>query len=167
MKTRRRLISFILLNILVSAATMLLILSIWSASFPNNSQNPVSLGGGEDNSGAAAPQDNAPISAASGQLEITRVVGAGDLASERIEILHVGEQEIVLEGWSLVDEQGNQYFFPNLKLASQGSVIVFTKAGMDIVVELYWGLDGPVWESGEVATLLDPSGTAQATYTVP
>ncbi|MCH7662685.1 MAG: lamin tail domain-containing protein, partial [Chloroflexi bacterium] len=96
-----------------------------------------------------------------------RIVGAGDLGSERIVIHHVGEIEISLEGWRLRDEDGNEYIFPNLTMVGQGSVTLFSKVGTNTVVELYWGLEATVWETGEVATLLDPDGNPQATYIVP
>jgi hypothetical protein len=46
-------------------------------------------------------------------------------------------------------------------------VNVFTKEGSNTVSELYWGLDQPVWKSGEIATLRDPAGEVRATYLIP
>jgi UDP:flavonoid glycosyltransferase YjiC (YdhE family) len=45
-----------------------------------------------------------------------------------------------------------------------GRVLPFEKV---TVIDLYWGLNDPVWESGEEAQLLDPSGNVRAVYTVP
>jgi len=174
MRSRKRNLSFLALNVFVSLITTLVVLNLWVGRnfLPADDERSggVNLAGQpEANGPESETRDGAnfPGAVTSGQLEIRRIVGAGDLASERIEILHVGEKEVLLDGWSLIDEQGHQYFFPILKLAPQGSITVFTKSGVDIVVELYWGSTEPVWESGEVATLLDPSGIPQATYTVP
>ena len=66
-----------------------------------------------------------------------------------------------------VDAQGNTFLFPALTMFNGGAVTVFTQPGANTVVELYWGLDVPIWEEGEQASLLDPDGTVQATFTVP
>ena len=44
---------------------------------------------------------------------------------------------------------------------------VWTAAGSNSVVDLYWGHQGPVWESGETATLKDADGKVRDTYEVP
>ena len=167
MKKRRRLFSFLLLNVVVSAVTMWLVLSIWFQSSTPDSVGGISLDGGSSNPSGDNTQTPSSPAQASGQLEITRIVGAGDLESERIEIHHVGESEISLQGWRLRDEDGNEYLFPNLTMVGQGSVTLFSKVGTNTVVELYWALEETVWETGEVATLLDPDGNPQAAYTVP
>ena len=167
MKKRRRLFSFLLLNVIVSAVTMWVVLSIWFQPTVSDSVGGISLDGVQSNSDQADPQEPSSLAQATGQLEITRIVGAGDLGSERIEVHHVGESEISLQGWRLRDEDGNEYLFPNLTMVGQGSVTLFSKVGTDTVVELYWGLEETVWETGEVATLLDPNGNPQATYVVP
>jgi hypothetical protein len=46
-------------------------------------------------------------------------------------------------------------------------VTIFSRVGTSTVVELYWGLDEPIWTPGEKAFLLDPQGDIQAVYTIP
>ena len=115
---------------------------------------------------AASEEDNA-ITVPLGQLEINSIVGAGDITNERVNIRHIGKDEISLEGWQLVDEQGNAYHFPALTMFSGGAVTVYTKAGTDRVVELFWGLEAAVYSEGEQVVLMDPEGNPQAVYTVP
>ena len=101
------------------------------------------------------------------QLEIVNVVAAGTLADERVVIRLSGEGELALRDWYLQDEDGNLYVFPELTLFKDGAVTVYTKAGTNNVVELFWGLGAAVWEPGETVSLVDPEGNEQATYQIP
>ena len=101
------------------------------------------------------------------QLEIPVVVGAGNLEDERVVIKLEGEGELYLENWQLEDEDGSVYVFPQLTLFKGGAVSVFTKAGVDSVVKLHWGLGETVWDVGEIVSLIDPQGEVQTTYRVP
>ncbi len=101
------------------------------------------------------------------QIEIVTLVAAGNLTDERVVLRLNGDGELALRGWSLQDEDGNLYVFPELTLFKDGAVTVYTKAGTNNVVELFWGLGQSVWESGETVSLVDPQGTEQATYIIP
>ena len=102
-----------------------------------------------------------------GSVVIDTVIGAGDLNSEAIILKHRGEGELPLAGWKLEDEQGNVYTFPQLVLFRNGAVSVYTMAGTDTVVDLYWGLQEAVWGSGEKVTLRDAQGQVRNTYLIP
>jgi hypothetical protein len=68
----------------------------------------------------------------------------------------------------VADEDGHVYTFGQVTLFGDGAgVLVHTETGQDNSTDLYWGLEEPVWESGEVVTLLDAGGEAQATFAVP
>ena len=95
------------------------------------------------------------------------VVGVGDLASERVQLRGIGEGSLDLTGWRLRDEDNHEYTFPKITLFPNGAVNVYTSAGVDTVVALYWGASSSVWRSGESVTLLDDSGNVQATFEVP
>lgn len=160
---------YLLLNVVVSALTTWIVVSLMLRA----SLIPAGLGAPE---GAAQPavEESAPVQDSGPneiiipeQLEINSVIGAGDLENERVLIQHVGSVELSLEGWQLVDEQGNTYTFPALRMFTGGAVTVYTRVGTDNVVELYWGLDLPIYEEGETITLMDPDGIPQAVYTVP
>jgi LysM repeat protein len=101
------------------------------------------------------------------EIEIVTVVAAGNLADERVVLRLNGDGELALLGWSLQDEDGNLYVFPELTLFKDGAVTVYSKAGTNNVVELFWGLGKAVWESGETVSLVDPQGNEQASYVIP
>lgn len=106
----------------------------------------------------------------SGSVVIDSVIGAGDLDSEHLVLEQRGKGELSLVGWRLEDGQGNIYIFPQfpqLILYEDGAVNIYTKAGTNTVIEIYWGLDHPVWESGDTVSLKDPQGNVRATYQVP
>ena len=102
-----------------------------------------------------------------GLVEIVSVIGAGDLETERVYLRGLGEETLSLTGWRLIDEDNNQYIFPQLTLFSNGAVNIYTGSGVDTVVALYWNLSAPVWRPGENVVLLDSSGEIQATSIVP
>ena len=98
---------------------------------------------------------------------IQNIFGIGDIENEEVVIQRAGEGELWLDGWSLVDEDGNTYSFPKLLLNKDGAVTLYTKNGIDFVIKLYWGQDQAVWQNGETATILDPEGAFRATYQIP
>ena len=105
-----------------------------------------------------------------GTVIIDSVIGVADLSSERVLLKHRGEGELSLAGWSLEAEGGEVYSFsqfPEMTLFGGGAVNVYTKAGVDTVVDLYWGLEHPIWNSGATVTLKDSQGNARHTYTIP
>jgi len=114
----------------------------------------------------SATNDQIAIEAGA-EIEIVAIVGVGDLASERVELGDLKGEKHALEGWYLEDEDGNRYVFPQATLYENGKIRVNTKSGNDSAINLYWGLEEPVWEPGEFATLYDPEGNPQAAYQVP
>ncbi len=108
-----------------------------------------------------APADNSPA-----KLEIRGVDGAGVLETETVRLLNNGGVA-VMAGWTLDDGQGQVYRFPSgFTLYNGGRVNVYSKAGLDNVIELYWGLPSPVWTAGKTITLRDPAGTVQSTFKI-
>lgn len=101
------------------------------------------------------------------QVGILAVIGAGDLGTERVVLRQIGDAQVPLAGWSLRTETGDTYLFPQLSLFRGGAVSVHSAAGVDSVVDLYWGRDQAAWQSGAVVNLLDPQGNVHATYTIP
>ncbi len=151
----KRLIVYVIINVIVSALTTLLVLIIWTKVTFSGAPNIVASSGG------AAP-------AALGDLaSINAVIGAGDLANERVVIQQIGDQDVSLAGWVLRDGNGNVYRFPALVLHPGAAVDVYTATGEDTATSLYWDRSVAVWSSGEQATLQDASDHQQAAYTVP
>jgi len=111
-----------------------------------------------------------PTAVPEGVIVIKNVVGAGDINTERVLLKFTGEGELSMVGWRLEDQDGNRFEFPQtpaLTLFTDGAVYIFTKPGTNSVIELFWGKDQPVWQSGEVLALLDSEGKVRANYTIP
>lgn len=98
---------------------------------------------------------------------IDSVIGAGDLASERVFLKRVGPGEISLTGWELVAENGETFTFPQLILFESGAVFIHTKEGQTTAVTLYWELDHAVWKSGDIVVLIDDLGEVHTSYEIP
>lgn len=106
----------------------------------------------------------------SGELivEITAVTGSGRLSEEAVQITNKGGQPIALLDWQLADADGFVYTFGPITLFGDGSAIqLHTETGIDTLTNLYWGLETPIWASGELVTLSNSEGNIQATYQIP
>jgi LysM repeat protein len=100
-------------------------------------------------------------------ISIAYVIGAGDLNSERVRLERVGEGTLSLAGWKLHDEDGNQFTFPQLSLFPGAVVDLYSGAGRDTAMALYWGLPEAIWSPGETVSLLDGQDQLRAVYVVP
>ncbi len=159
----KRLVRYLVINIIVSALTTLLVLLVWNRL--TAPELPEGLAGPGAATEAASP--TATLGDFGGQLALASIIGAGNLDSERVRLEHVGDQDLSLAGWHLEDEDGNRYSFPALVLHPGGAISLFSRSGDDSVIELYWDRTEPVWEAGEQARLVDPEGETQAEYIVP
>jgi hypothetical protein len=61
-------------------------------------------------------------------------------------------------GYSLEDEAGHRYEFPDRVFTRGQPLKLHTGTGMDTSSDLYWGSSSPMWEDGDTAFLLDPQG---------
>lgn len=129
---------------------------------PLETENPA-----EDTQPPPAATGEAPSAQGNSQVVVDSVIGAGDLNSERVLVKNSGAGELSMQGWQLLEEEGEVFTFPRLTLFADGAVYVHTRAGQPTVVDLYWGLDAPVWVTGETVVLLDDLGEVRATYRVP
>ena len=107
--------------------------------------------------GTPIPEPSAsPVPA--GQVRISDVLGRGNLIAEIVVIFNTG-RPIRLKDWTLSDDQGHIFTFPDLFLGAEGNVRVHTTGGQNSVTDLYWGQSTAVWaEPGDVATLRDANG---------
>lgn len=100
-------------------------------------------------------------------MAIYTVVGAGVLENEHVVLICTGDGELSLEGWRLVDGEGSVYHFPQLTLYKGGTINLYTRSGEDTVVDLFWGLNSSIWNSGKTVSLYSAQNELRAVYTIP
>jgi hypothetical protein len=165
MSRQRRLLNYILINIFVSACVTGTILFWYDRNYravlaPPPQPDATLVGGGAAPQAVLPPDQEVPV-------EIVSVVGAGTLGAEVVVVRYNGEGQLDMLNWQLKDDDGNIFTFPQLTLYTNGAVQVHTASGTNTVVDLYWDLRNPIWESGEVAELYDPGNSLRAMYRVP
>jgi hypothetical protein len=162
---RRQLFLYLLLNVFISACVTGAILFWYDRNYRSVSLSAVQPAVPSDNQEVASaatldPKTNIPV-------EIVSIIGAGTLSAEWVVVRYEGESQINLANWELKDDDGNVFVFPQLVLHTNGAVQVHTTSGTNTVIDLYWGAGDPIWQSGEEAQLVDPSGNVRAVYKVP
>ncbi|MFU8826931.1 MAG: lamin tail domain-containing protein [Brevefilum sp.] len=176
MGKRSRAVWFILVNILISASITLSVLWLWERAHPRPevliSCPPATAVADSPNSddgtttvleeAVSLPNLNEDLA-----INIRTIVGAGDLTVEYVEIINQGQNPADLTAWQLAGQNGQTFTFPALILNSGGAIKVFSKAGTNSVIELFWQSDQPIWRSGEAARLMDATGELVSTYTIP
>ncbi len=151
--TRRRLVLYLLLNALVSIVVSGAILFIYDRAYHKT----------DCGTGVTIPT----LVADDVKIDIVSISGTGVLASETVVIQNNGSETVLLTGWTLKDNEGNIYTFPQLSLYPGGTVQVHTGSGKDTASDLYWQRSSPVWESGILAALYDTQNIARAFFRVP
>ena len=100
-------------------------------------------------------------------IKILTIVGVNDLATEHLQIQSLSPESLSLEGWRLETNDGQVYNFPKITLFEHGAVDLYTRAGINSVVALYWGRSTPIFQSGDQAVIYDSEGNVQAVYSIP
>lgn len=178
MKSWKQILPYLLLNIVVSALTTLAVLWGWErtrqASPPTNDppENEISSA---PKLTTTSPQQP-PLSVAVAEptlipldqivIEIENVFGVGDINNEVVRLKRLGDGELSLAGWLLRNQRGNSYTFPNLNFIT-GAIEVYTRVGVDTVIELHWGREQAAWRAGEMVQLFDSEGNLRASYQIP
>jgi len=155
MESRQRLVTYLLINIIVSA------LVAGSVIFYYDRTHKVDCTPALPNSSTGLP-GTGDIN-----VSIVGVIGAGALADEQIIIRNDGATELGLAGWYFTDNKGVTYIFPQLTLYPGVKMQLHSAAGKDTPTDLYWGQTAPVWASGELAALYDNHSIVRAFYRVP
>jgi hypothetical protein len=171
MRTFKRMLPYLIINILVSAATTLGVLYWWDQNravepLPVVTQmTPIAA----NPEASPQPPRIIPTPPPLGEpiIEINNIFGVGDLETEAVRLQRLGEGELWLTGWQLKDGDGNVYIFPELLLNKDGAVEVNSRAGTDTVIELHWGLNQAAFRSGEEVSLVDPQGNLRSTFIIP
>ena len=91
------------------------------------------------------------------------------LNDEYVDFKNVHGESVDLTGWTVEDEAGYTYQFPDgFSLADGDTVRVHTGDGTDSSTDLYWGRGSAVWNnSGDTAYLYDANGELVQKYTYP
>ncbi len=157
---RRRLVPYLLLNVLVSALVTGGILYFYDRAYRAD------CGGAPIIPTLPLPANATPL-ADQVHVDIVSIIGAGSPVSEIVVIQNTGPEAVVLTGWRLQDSHGAVYLFPQLTLHPGASVQVHTASGVDTAIDLYWGGSTSIWQAGEIASLYDSQGILRALYRVP
>jgi hypothetical protein len=155
MKSRRRLVSTLLINIFVSALVTGTVIFFYDRAHRADCNTALPI---------VVP---IPTGKADLHVNIAGVIGVGNLTDERMVIQNDGTEEAVLTGWTLTDNKGLIYTFPQLMLHPGAKVQVHTASGKDSPTDLYWDRPSPVWASGELIAIYDTHAIARAFYRVP
>ncbi len=129
-----------------------------------NQTAPISESGSREATAANQPIIPTPENP---DIRIVSIVGVDDLATEHIQIRSMSSEALPLEGWRLETNNGLIFTFPNITLFEYGAVDLYTRAGINSVVALYWGRSTPVFQSGAQAVIYDADGNVQAVYSIP
>jgi LysM repeat protein len=102
------------------------------------------------------------------QIEITDVIGAGQLAAEAVQIVNSGSRQVALQGWKLASDQGVIYTFGQVTLFGEGAgILVHSATGRDGPTDLYWNRETAVWQPGARVTLLNAEDEIVSTFVIP
>ncbi|MFF8265630.1 lamin tail domain-containing protein [Streptomyces virginiae] len=80
------------------------------------------------------------------------------LNREWVEIKNTGRHSVNLRGFTLTDQQGNRYRFPDFRLDGRSAVKVHTGQGRDTRHDLYQDRSRQIWNDRDTATLRDNRG---------
>lgn len=122
----------------------------------------------------APTEATAEPSATLGEVSITKpvvyirqVFAPGKLDEEGIEVWNSSENDANLTGWTLSNDKGETYTFPNFQLPPYGTVRIATTSGTDTSDTLFWGKTYPVLVYyDDVFRLRSGNGEVQAVYTL-
>ena len=165
---------YLILTILVSAATTLGVLTVWDRVHRN--ELPVlptflpTITAGPTTAAPVAEASATPAPAGETLIEISTIVGATDPKLEYVLLKRTGKGDLNLAGWTLSNEHEAVFTFPDkpaLVLYKGGAVQIHTGSGSDTPTEMYWNRTDAAWKPGEWATLKDAQGTVRAHYQVP
>jgi len=97
---------------------------------------------------------------------VLQVLNPGEPGNEMVQIVNQGAF-VRLTGWTLSDEAGTAYTFPDFSLWGGGAVNIHTSGGSNTTTDLYWGRPNPVWEVGSTVMLKNAGGEVLVALVVP
>jgi phosphatidylserine/phosphatidylglycerophosphate/cardiolipin synthase-like enzyme len=104
---------------------------------------------------------------AAGSMVIERIVynpPGDDIEGERVEILNASGKAANLAGWTLRDEAGATFTFPDAPVDIAARLTVWVKSGTNEGANFFWQRTTPVWNNdGDTATLRRPDESVAST----
>ena len=97
-------------------------------------------------------------------IRISAINSPGNLASEAAAVVNDSDLAMNLQGWKLEQEGGAAYTIGNVLLFPGSGVLIYSGAGIDTSVALYWNQPAAVWQAGAVARLLNPRAAEVARF---
>lgn len=162
----RRLIPYLLLNVLVTTITVLVVLSIWDSTHGVDAPEvTIATSTPSESSGIIAtppPIDQKVI-------QVKNVFGVGEVNNEVVILENVWDRDLQLKDWTIKDQDGHTFTFPAvmLKSTSGAEVQVYSRVGNDELPALFWGMKSAVWRRGETVIVYDPVGIERDRFTIP
>ena len=96
------------------------------------------------------------------------MLSPGEITAEAVEVINRGSSVARLGGWTLYNERTDDEFeFPPINLFPQGAITIHTGVGEDSAIDVYWGLDSPVWQPGDTVQLYNADGDLQFEFNIP
>ena len=93
-------------------------------------------------------------------------MAAGNFENEYVVLERVGEGDLSLTNWKLLDEDDNVFLFPEIELI-QGQLEIYSHNGVNTVNKLFWNNSQAIWESGENVRLVDYQDQERASFKIP
>jgi micrococcal nuclease len=91
-----------------------------------------------------------------------------NMNGEFVTIVNTGTKAINLQNWSIKDEATHIYTFGNTELNPHEDLKLYTGAGQNSEINLYWNSKDPIWNNdGDTAFLFDANGDLIASISFP
>ncbi len=163
----KRLWPYLLLNVAISALTMLAVLLIWNAThrtpaFSASDEIPVDV----TREVTVIPTRTLPAKTEE-LFAIDAIIGAGDLASEYVHIKYLGSEPLDLQGWQIYKGNQKVFTFPAFVIYKGGAFDLYTRSGSASAIDLYIGRSSALWSGGDMLYIKDPEGYERLRYRVP
>lgn len=176
MRRKSNLILYLLLNIIVSAATTLAVLYIWDQVHPGKLAIPPASDQAAAQALLQTPEPTLPQptptlpSVDQAVIEIIGVIAPGDVQQEVVMLKRAGEGNLVMTGWSLRGNLGSSFTFPEqpeLTLYQDGAMQVYSRIGDSTPLDVYLDRTEAAWNRGETLQIIDREGNLRAEYKIP
>jgi micrococcal nuclease len=91
---------------------------------------------------------------------------ATNLGDEYVTLRNAGNRSLDLSGWTVGDEAGHVYAFPDgFSMEPGATVTIYTGAGVDTADSLYWSATAAIWNNdGDVVVVRNETGAVVARY---